>query len=131
MLSVCGQVAQRSTHKAHCFILGGDIPTIRYESSRLYMVPFLFSSPKIFYSLVLLYLTVWVRGGYIKSDSVCIYGCTRCVDACTPRFLLLLVSSLCYAFFNLPMYLIQDISGLLCMSCRVESPSGSVLRSMG
>ena len=30
-----------------------------------------------------------------------------------------------------PMYLIQDISGLLCMSCRVESPSGSVLRSMG
>ena len=31
-----------------------------------------------------------------------------------------------------PMYLIQDISGLLCMFvCRVESPSGSVLRWMG
>ena len=31
-----------------------------------------------------------------------------------------------------PLYLIQDISGLLCMFlCRVESPSGSVLRWMG
>jgi hypothetical protein len=49
-------------------------------------------------------------------------GCTRCVDACKPLLVLLfpLLLLLC-----LPLVLIQDISGLLYMFCRVESPSGS------
>jgi hypothetical protein len=68
------------------------------------------------------------RGAVIVlTDRICINGWIRCVDACTPLVLLFPLPFCCVLF----LCLIQDISGLLYMFCRVESPSGSFLRWMG
>ena len=85
------------------------------------------------YLYLLLFSCMNIMGWLLWTiDRVCKYGCIRCVDACTTR----LLSALGHLMFLVtayivPMYLIQDISGLLCMSCRIESPSGTVLRSVG
>jgi hypothetical protein len=64
----------------------------------------------------------------VIKNSVCAHGCILCVDACTPRrldysIIIFLVFSFLYILpcYDISfMYLIQDISGLLCMFVRLS-----------
>jgi hypothetical protein len=61
------------------------------------------------------------------NDRVCSYGCILCVDACTPRKLL-------FPFNCTVVFALLSDTGYQWAPlhvCRVESPSGSFLRSMG
>ena len=65
----------------------------------------------------------------VIDDRVCLYGCILCVDACTPRQLLFFHS---LALLFIVLYVPDTgYQWAPLHVCEVESPSGSVLGSMG